>query len=335
MATIGFLPAPLRRIMAALLAVPAAQLGEDDFQLNPISPRVLLVVYDPVIDPISGQKLSQRMHWQNVDALVKNYIDDLAECSGGLVQYRVVERMERNEFPPKTGGFRYDSTTYFQRPEPPHAKDWADYSQIIQDLSLLDRVSRNEIDEVWIFNFPYAGFYESTMAGRLAFECNSGPRPGTSRCPRRFVIMGFSSERFGGQMLENFGHRVEAIMGRVYLNARGDDNLFARFSRYDKSNPGNAEVGSVHFGPNSERDYDYSNQKMVPSRCDDWLTFPNFPGTVKQVNCMVWGTDPGNPQDPWTRPHHKWFLSHLPRAIGRTNGVANNWWKYIINPNLV
>jgi hypothetical protein len=35
------------------------------------------------------------------------------------------------------------------------------------------------------------------------------------------------------------------------------------------------------------------------------------------------------------RGHHLWWLSHLPKAEGETDGVANNWWTYVVDPNLV
>ena len=30
---------------------------------------------------------------------------------------------------------------------------------------------------------------------------------------------------------------------------------------------------------------------------------------------------------------HLWWFKHLPKAPGRTNGVANNWWRYVIDVN--
>lgn len=325
----------LRRYVRRLQGKPCAAPAEDDNRLVTLSPRVLLVVYDPVVDAASQQKLSQRLGWHSVEALVNTYIADLQECSGGTVRYRVVERLDRAEFPPKSDGFRYDAAAYFQKPEPPRAADWADYNQVIQDLGLLERVESGTVDEVWIFNMPYAGFYESTMAGRYALRCNSAPRPGTERCSRRFVIMGFSAERHTGQMLENFCHRAEDILGYIYQYARGDANLYARFTRYDQKDPGQAEVGTVHFGPNSLKDYDYDNPALVPSGCDDWLGFPNLTGARRPVNCEAWGRDPSTPDDPWLRPHHRWWLSRLPKAAGQTDGVANHWWKYIVDPNRV
>jgi hypothetical protein len=66
----------------------------------------------------------------------------------------------------------------------------------------------------------------------------------------------------------------------------------------------------------------------VPSTCDDWLTFPDFEAVVKQVNSAEWGGGD-------IRAHHRWWLRHLPRAAGQTNGISNNWWAFAIDPNTV
>jgi hypothetical protein len=166
------------------------------------------------------------------------------------------------------------------------------------------------------------------MGGAGAFFCNSNPLPGTTQCPRRFVIMGFSVERGVGEMLESFGHRVEFTLEKVYSQTAQPNNLWKKFSRYDKAFPGQAEVGGIHYAPNSEKDYDWGNPRYIPSRCEDWFNFPNFKSSVKQVNCAEWGGGE-------IRAHHKWWLKHLPKAGGRTNGIANNWWQYVLDPNRV
>ncbi len=35
------------------------------------------------------------------------------------------------------------------------------------------------------------------------------------------------------------------------------------------------------------------------------------------------------------REHHLWWFRHLPHAGGKTDGVSNNWWDYVRDPNLV
>ena len=27
----------------------------------------------------------------------------------------------------------------------------------------------------------------------------------------------------------------------------------------------------------------------------------------------------------------KWWLNHLPKALGQTDGFHNNWWRYVID----
>jgi hypothetical protein len=66
---------------------------------------------------------------------------------------------------------------------------------------------------------------------------------------RRFVIMGFSYERGVGEMLENMGHRAESIMEKTFEKLTGEDNLWKRFTRYEKTHPGRAALGNVHFAP--------------------------------------------------------------------------------------
>ncbi|HUW14750.1 MAG TPA: hypothetical protein VM537_33835, partial [Anaerolineae bacterium] len=91
---------------------------------------------------------------------------------------------------------------------------------------------------------------------------------------------------------------------------------------------GQANVGTIHFAPNSQYDYDWGNMTPVRSFCDDWYQFPNMTGVVRTVDATEWGGGD-------IRAHHEWWLKHLPKATGTTDGVANNWWKYIIDPNNV
>jgi len=294
-----------------------------------VSRKVLMVVYDPIVDAGTRQKLSKKMGWQAVDSLSAGFISDILESSGGLARYQIIERVEVNEFPLKADGFRYTAQSYAEvmsGAAQAHQPDLFNYDEFIQRFNILQRVATNEIDEVWVFAFPFAGLYESTMGGLGAFWCNSQPLTRTFSCPRRFVIMGFSYERGVGEMLESFGHRAEATMQKVYSRETPENNLWQKFIRYDKSHPGQSECGNVHFAPNSESDYDWGNMRLVNSHCDDWYQFPNLTGAFKQVNANDWGNGD-------IRAHHTWWLKHFPKVGGRTNGIANNWWQYILDPN--
>jgi hypothetical protein len=296
-----------------------------------LRPRVLAIVYNPTIHSEGGQTLIEVLGWNDVSDLIREFVADIRECSDGFVEFQIVQRIEVDVWPVKADGFRYDELSFLQcwrNRNTCHEPDLVDYEAIIADFDLMFKVESEQIDEVWLFAFPYAGFYESIMVGPEAFWCNSPPIPRTDGISRRFIIMGFNYERSIGPMLESFGHRVESIVKHVWRHCHSEDNLWERFIRYDKQAPGKANCGWMHYAPNSIMDYDWGNTTRVPSNCDDWLDFPNFQGTTRIVDCSEWG-------DGDMRAHHKWWFKHLPNAPGYTQGIANNWWWYGVDPNAV
>ena len=294
--------------------------------------KVLVIVYDPIMDKSTGVTLSQQRKWYRPTDLVTGFMADLLQISGGMARYQIVQRVDVNEFPAKTDGFQYTPQTYMdvlQGNASPHTPAEVNYNAIIGKYNVLQRVARNEIDEVWVFGFPHAGFYESTMGGPGAFWCNAPALNNTETSKRRFVVMGFSFERYVGEMLEAYAHRSESIMDKTFSKLSGDANLWKRFIRYEKIAPGKSACGSVHFAPNSQHDYDWNNPTPVISECYDWqLNFPNFKGDKRMVGPSEWGSGD-------IREHHKWWLNHFPRVAGRQNGIHNNWWQYLVNPQLV
>ena len=294
--------------------------------------KVLLIVYDPVMDPATGITLSQKQNWYRTTDLITGFILDMLQVSGGMARFQIVQRVDVNEFPAKVDGFRYTPKTYLdvlQNKSAPHTPAEVDYNAILAKYNVLQRVAQNEIDEVWVFGFPHAGFYESTMGGPGAFWCNAPPMKNTESSKRRFVVMGFSYERHIGEMHEAYGHRAESIMEKTFGKLSGEANLWQRFIRYEKVAPGQAACGNIHFAPNSQKDYEWNNLTPVSSECYDWLlNFPNFKGDRRIVGSMEWGSGD-------IREHHKWWFSHFPRVAGRKNGIHNNWWQYVVNPQSV
>ncbi len=303
---------------------PQAEPGE------PVEPRVLLIVHNPPVAMEGGRRLTEIFGWNDPGELAGQYIRDLQECSGGYLNYQIVERIDADWYPVKRDGFRYTDETYLEawRTRRPHQPDEIDYEAQVAAFDLIGRYERGEIDEAWFFAFPFSGDYESTMVGRGAFWLNSPPVPHTGHAQGRFVIMAFNYERDVGCMLENFGHRVESVMSRVYERMARGRNLWQLFTQYDLIAPGRAQCGNVHFAPNSQRDYDWGNRRIVTSYCDDWYSFPDLAGRARRVDCEEWGCGDG-------RAHHTWWLRHIPHVVGETDGVANNWWQYIVDPNLV
>jgi hypothetical protein len=298
---------------------------------EPVHRKVLLIIYDPVVPSDGKKKLHQVLKWNNPDKLTEGHIADMRECSYGYANYKVVDRIEVDGFPVKADGFSYKADDFvraWRARKGFHEADAVDYMRIVKEFKLIERVSSGEIDEVWLHAFPYAGFYESIMVGPEAFWCNAPPLKGTDHSERLFVIMGFNYQRGIGEMLENQGHRAESIMKHVFRKKKGQDNLWEKFTRYDKTHPGKAEVGIVHYAPNSLKDYDWGNQTKVRSRCDDWYNFPNFTGQERVVDCSEWGNGD-------TRLHHVWWFKHMPHITGSADGISYNWWEYIIDPNRV
>jgi hypothetical protein len=298
---------------------------------EPVTRRVSLIIHNPRVPGAGNERLNKVLRWNDPRRLIQNYIADMTEISHGYANYQIVEEVEVDKFPRKADGFVYradDFVKAWQERRGFHDPDAVDYYALLDEFELIEKVNANAIDEVWLFAFPYAGYYESIMVGPGAFWCNAPPLKNTDHADRRFVIMGYNYQRGVGEMLENFGHRAESIMKRVYQNKRGDDNLWERFIRHEHKNPGQAEVGWMHYAPNSVRDYDWGNTRMVRSRWETWRNFPNLDGEVKQCNCADWGNGD-------IRLHHKWWFELLPHLTGSGDGVSYNWWKYIVDPNTV
>jgi hypothetical protein len=336
---------------------PAPAKEITDEPLVPLAPRVLVIVYDPLVDPLKNLRLTEwgvkNRGWSRVDDLLAGYIKDIDECSGGLVKYNVVQRIDVDGFPLRLNGKRFTATEYLDLYTVNQSKykepdDRFDYNDVIKEFDLLARVNNHEIDEVWLFTYPFSGTYESVMCGTNAFWCNG---PVIENTPgRRFAIMGFSYERGVGEMEEDLGHRTESVMGKLfncmdfvnwtYAYDRSktpyvkleptkydavkfaETNLFAKFLLYDRIAPGNSQCGNVHYAPNSQKDYEWGNPTPVITYADDWLTFPNLPRVQKMQNANSWGGGD-------IRGHHRWWFSRFPKVAGRMNGVRLNWWQYI------
>ena len=317
----------------AALCVAILMLGYSSSPPKPapfLSPKVLVVNYDPIVRSEGGKPLHAVFGWNDPRVLADGYIADLKECSGGYLRYRITEWKDADEYPVKIDGFRYTEEEFLRNMRGAgkwHQPDSFDYKAFIRRYDLDKRVARGEIDEVWVMGMPYTGLWESTMAGRGAYFCNSDPVPDVD-CPKIFVIMGFNFERGVGEMLEDYGHRTESIMKHVYGSWEPKKtHAWNRFTLYDKQMPGEAACGNVHFAPNSLNDYEWGSKKYVLSSCDDWLDYPKLTGKKRLMNADDWGAG-------GIRAHHKWWLHRLPKTPGRApDGNLANWWSYVSDFN--
>lgn len=302
-------------------------------KVRAISVKVLVLNFDPIVDRDSGKRLHQECRWQSPKELAQGYIDDIRQVSGGRIDYRIAEWKDLDEFPIKTDQFQYSVDEYLRCHRSGkgwHEPDGADYPRVIAQYKIAERIERREIDEVWWFGGPYFGFFESAMAGRGAFYINGGVFGADQvPCERPFAIMGYNYERGVAEMLHDLCHRTESTMSRIFGGWRVEqlDNDWARFAANFKQSNGVAAVGTCHYPPNAEGDYDYANKRFVESSADDWLLYPNLKGTKARVNCETWG----GPD--YHRNYMKWWFARLPHAPGvnATNGRLNDWWEYVFN----
>jgi hypothetical protein len=149
-------------------------------------------------------------------------------------------------------------------------------------------------------------------------------------CGRTVWVMGFNYEVGEDNALHSFGHRCEGILaltvGRgVWSGPAGETNAWSRFTRQADKYPEDAHVGNVHGGPNAKSGYDYAQTNSVMSAADDWFAYPKLTGVRQPVNRESWG----GPQ--YHLNFMRWWLNHLPKARGTTNGCHNNWWRYIVD----
>ena len=196
-------------------------------QLPVVRPKVMSIIYNPILESKDGTRLQEVFNWFDPDSLAEVYMSDLKEVSGGQLDYQIVKRLEVDEYPLKKDGFRYTDESYLQAWETRefHQPDAVDYEAILEEYKIIPMIESGEIDEVWLFGHPYGGFWESTMAGEGAFFCNSDPIPNTEHVSRRFIVMGFNFERGVGCMLEDFGHRTESIMTHVFRDAAEEEKF--------------------------------------------------------------------------------------------------------------
>ena len=299
---------------------------------EPVTKRVSLIIHNPTVPSAGGKKLNDAMGWNDPDKLCEGYIADLKEISYGYINYEIVERIEVDKFPRKADGFTYKADDFYAALKARtgfHLPDAVDYDALMAEFDMIRKVDSGKIDEFWLFAFPYAGYYESIMGGPGAFWCNAPALKQTPHASKRFIIMGFNYQRGVGEMLEAFGHRAESIMKHTYRELKGKpNNLWERFARYDQTHPGQAEVGIMHFAPNSVRDYDWGNTSRVQSRWHTWEKFPDLRGNSVTVDSTDWGKGD-------IRLHHKWWFRLMPHITGGADGIAYNWWRYIIDPNTV
>lgn len=321
---------------ASIVGAGSAVTGGPD--VVPKTNRVIVVNFNPVLRDHGGVRLQEYFRWNDPRRITTNLVRDIREASGGYARFQVVDFIDVDSFPRKRDGFRYTEQTFLEMWKDKtraHQPDSVSYSAIFAELNLVERIRREDVSEIWIWGAPYFGTDEYAMKvpGDRVFYQPDNPwfyRPyDIPDCGRAVWVMGFNYEVGEDNALHSFGHRCEGILsltvGRgVWSDAAGETNAWSRFTRQADKHPNDAQVGNVHGGPNALSGYDYGQTNTVLSGAENWLRYPQLTGEKKPVNRDTWG-------QPYHLNYQKWWLSHLPRNAGMTDGFYNNWWRYIVD----
>lgn len=294
--------------------------------------KVLLIIYDPVLENYEGVKLHEYFtpanygfYWQDPYELANQLVNDFAIISHENVKYEIVEIIERDEWPLHLNGQRYTDDLYIQEAL---ARNWTlgpgNYNAIINDNNIEQSVNDGKVDEVWLAGAPGFGWWETAMAGNGAYYINGGPIYGVNS--KAFVFGGFNYERTADLAIHAQGHKTEDIIKKVYGSWEQEDTHdWNKYTQQDFYLPGKGGIGSVHYAFNAVQpnidDYDYYSNIYKPTSVKDWQNFPDMTGDTTQENCTLWGCNHDG--------YIKFWFDHMPQMAGVKEGVLNNWWRYI------
>jgi len=287
--------------------------------------------FNPIMPQYNNMFCHEAYNWNDPIELTEQYIETIVSLSNNYVLFNLAEWQWINEWPIKGDGFVYDVNSYddcWVRGINCHSPDIIDYPANISNYGIDEKVSNNEIDEVWFWGGPHFGYFESAMAGPGAYWINGTPYPNVNS-NRPFAVMGFNYERGLAEMLHSNGHRAENHMKRAYNNTWNEANPTTNWDYFTANvtktlSTTTYGVGNIHFPPNGAADYDYVNTNTVMSTALDWINYPNLTGAATPMNRSEWG----GPD--YHLNYMKFWFDLLPKfdGINPADGRLNNWWKY-------
>ena len=293
--------------------------------------KVALVVEDPTMEEMTW---SVRFGWNDPRALADSIVKDFLNVSEGSVQFQLITIEGMPQFTMIDGVLISPDSLYhiysreggfeWLRDLADHGRVKYNYNAMIDFYNFCTLRDAGVFDEVWVYSHPFAGTWESTLAGKNAFFYNSPPVQNTS-CMKLLPIMGLNYERTHDLALHSFGHRFENSMLQAYGRwdtKNPNPNNWELFTRVAANNdPGFPHIGNIHFPFNGTADYDYENPRYTISYADNWETYPLLTSKTRNMNCSEWGCS--------QLGYMRWWYRHIPRYKGITEGVLNNWWHYM------
>lgn len=321
-------------------------------KVKPMTVKVALVIQDPVVQTPQGyERIHEIFNWRDPGRLANRLVFHFQEASDSVVNFQFVEPVNDGKLFTRYYGSLMTTQQYYNllkeqgwkslRDAADSGKLYFDYREFVNYYGYDSKRNNGEIDEVWVYAAPYLGMYESQLMGPDAFWWNSPPiRDGTA-LTKLLSVMGLNYERGVDQAFHSFGHRAESAIRQAYFETQGrqwnpkstDPTPWDLFTRIDKDVPGQAHVGNIHFPPNGLKDYDYYNSTPVRSFAENWHRYPYLLDQSSMVNVDTWKYTQGDNLAE-TQEHLgylRWWYNHLPRYVGVTDGVLNNWWHYVVD----
>ena len=300
--------------------------------------KVALIIQDPIIPQFGNIRIHQKWNWTDPNTMVTQLRQEFMNVSDSTVNFEIAEFHEdQNIFTMIDSTYMSLDTIayYFQNSYTLYTelKNIAetqgrvhyDYNGMIDFYDLDTKRNNGDIDEVWVYAFPFGGMYESILAGPGAFWWNAPPLPHPG-LEKILSIMGWNYERGVAEAMHSVGHRFESALWHAFgrwNNQSNDPNNWEIFTRINRDNPGKANVGNIHFPPNGTSDYDYSNSTNVITYADNWKRFPYLLNQTRTINCSEWGCG--------QLGYMRWWFSHIPRFTGVTDSILNDWWYYALD----
>lgn len=335
-----------------------------------ITINLLVAEINPTLTSLDGKPFgngsttisaSEYFHFSGEENL-NNWIANFEEVSHNTVKFNVVDRIIIDEFPKYMSIESLDNESFqklFKRDasgygdwysgvtNPDYAKyDTAgdlDYEYYTEKLDLANRRNAGEFDMLYLTGIDPLSPYETCTIGKNPFWVNGIGC--YADCPN-FLVVTPTFSRFDGSV-ENIGHLAEFMLGYNYSDVPyaedyldGSDYLslndWEKYSLCKFIATDNTEIygyGMVHFSPNSDSDYDWSNPNKV-KYYKDWKNGEEI-SDFSPYECYL-----NNPQFAYNNDpcisHHRWWFYNMPCEDGRDeDGYYKNWWRYIFTADYV
>lgn len=286
------------------------QVAAETISDAPVTKKVFLLVFNPIIESRGGEKLTSVQGWSDPDALTTSMMPIIKRSSHDFLTYTIAERQEIDGWPVKSDGFIYDDVSYMScmsNNSTCHQPDIINYEKLFTDYNICNK----DIDEVWLWGGPYFGYWEYNPV---------------TYCGKTQFVMGFSYERDLGEVLHDFGHRMEFVnIERINKNtgktwAQDEETEWNKFSKID------GHCGNVHNPPGAPEGYNYGKTDPVSTDCSGYLNYPEGPYVQETITCQAWGCSHEGFIEWWlTRVPHNSGIN-VDSKTGKT--IYNNWWKY-------